>query len=181
MITVVLFVVTGGVFFAKGLVEVIERFGGRVEQEATLLETETTFTVSNNDAVTLYKVRGELASGESFEVTDERLYDIATGRTPLPVRVELTQLSGRVVAVRSDFGTVEGVGGAAGLRLGIFGLVLGIALLIIPFVVPFRSGERKQAVQNGEVPPPIDWAGFTVVLIVTVLVVGGTLAWDVLR
>ena len=181
VITVVIFQLPGGIFFAKGVVEVVDRYAGRIEREATLTETETSFTVSNGDSVTLYYVHGEIAGGEPFRVDDQRLYEIADGRTPLPVRVEVTRFSKRVVAVRSDFGSVDRIAGATQLWLATLALVLGGALSILPFVVQLKAGRVRAAEGGGEVQRTPDWIGFAIVCAAAVVIVGGTIAWDVLR
>ena len=176
----VLFLLPGGFFFAKGSLELADRFAGREVREATLFHTEV---VPPNRGVryTRYLVRGQIAGGDSFEVHDKRVYELANGRTPLPVGVELSRLTKRVLAVRSDGGTIDRVGGASHLRLAMVGLVLGAGFLALPLALPLRWGARKQARQRGEPPPPVAWGAFAAVIVAAVLIVGGTLAWDLLR
>ena len=180
---VVLFLLPGGFFFAKGSLELADRFADREVREATLLDTEFVprGTTGRNTRQERHLVRGEIVAGDSFEVDDKRVYELANGRTPLPVRVELSRLTKRVLAVRSDVGTIDRVGGASTLRLAVVGLVLGGAFLALPLLLPLRLGARRQARQRGERPPPVVWGAFAAVIVAAVLIVGGTWAWDLLR
>lgn len=182
MIAVVLMLVPGGIFFAKGALELADRYAGRTERDATLLGVEIDRRFSaDGDAETRYLVRGQIAGGEDFEFDDRQVYDIANGRTPLPVRADVSNLSGRVLAVRSDFGSVDGVGGATRITLVVLGMGMGTLLAAVPFLLPWQPGARKQAKERAAAPPPVDWGALALVSMSALVIVGCTLAWDLLR
>ena len=181
LFAVVLMLVPGGIFFAKGARELADRFAPRATHEATLRDLEIARRQSDPNAPTRYLVRGETSGGDDFEVDDRQVYDIADGRTPLPVRVEVSSFSGRVLAVRSDFGNVDGVGGATQLPLALLGLVLGGSLAAIPFLLPWQPAQRKRAKAKGKPPPPVDRGALILVSVSAVVIVGGTLVWDIVR
>jgi hypothetical protein len=182
LIVVVPLLLPGGFFFAKGAVEVADRFSGRTVEDATVLTTALGERITNRGRrIPIHHVTGVTAAGQEFEIDDRRLYDIANGRTPLPARVEVSSLSHRVLAVRTEFGAVEQVGGATKTWLAALALVLGGGLMLVPFLVPWQTDARKAARAAGIPPPAPDWGALAIVSLAAVAVVGGVLAWDLLR
>lgn len=182
VIVSLLMLVTGGIFFAKGTVEIIDRFAGRTVEDATLLNVAIgAAQTGRGRTITTYQVKGVTYDGDHFEFDDRRVYDLADGHVPVPVTVERSNVSGRVLAVRWELGTVDGVGGATGLRLAIVALVLGLGLWALPLTLPWRTEARKLARQRGVALPPPNRGALAAVMLAAAGVVGGTLWWDLIR
>lgn len=180
-ILVAFMLLPGGVFVAKGIREVADRIAPRTTSGATITGVTLGETFVNRRRVPVYEVRGVVPDGTEFSFDDRRVFELADDRTPLPVRVDRSALTDRVIAVRSDAGDVHGVGGASELWLGLLALAVGIALSIIPFVMPWKTKARTHARSEGTRVPRPDYGALAVMIFAAVAIICGTLAWDLLR
>jgi hypothetical protein len=181
VIVVLLMLAPGGFFVAKGGLDLADRFSGREVQEAVIRSLEVREHIANRRIRQRYLISGTLAGGERFEFDDRRVYDVALGRTPLTAQADVSRLTGRIIDLHTAGVTVERVGGATLPWLAVLALICGAALCIVPFKLPWQTVARKQAQEQGARLPPPDRGALAIVTCSAVIVVGGTLAWDLLR
>jgi hypothetical protein len=181
VIAVLLLLLPGAFFLAKGAIEVIDRFAPRTTSEATITGVSLRETIVNRRMVPVYEVRGVVADGESFTFNDRRVFELADGNTPMPLLVDRSSLTQRIVALRSGQTTFAGVGGATQLRLALLGVVIGLALCAVPLLAPWQTDARKQAKRDGTPMPRPDLGALAWVATAAVVAIGGVLAWDLLR
>jgi hypothetical protein len=181
VIAVLLMLAPGGFFVAKGGLDLADRFSGREVREAKIQSLEIREHIANRRIQQRYLVSGTLGDGEQFEFDDERVYDLALGRTPLTARADVSRLTGRIIDLHTAGVTVRRVGGATLPWLAVFALICGAALCVVAFKLPWQTAARKQAREQGVPLPPPDRGALAMVALSAVVIVGGTLAWDLLR
>jgi hypothetical protein len=181
IMVIVLMLVPGAVFLAKGGLEVADRFAPRTSSEGTIEALETGETFVNKRLVTTYLVRGTSADGRPFSFEDRDVYEMADGRIPLPVRLEVSAITGRVINLRSEVGAVETVGGAGSLVMAFLAMVAGLLLVAVPFLMPWHTAARKKAREAHRPLPAPDWGALAMLVATTLITVSGIVAWDLTR
>ncbi|MBD0323627.1 MAG: hypothetical protein ICV72_09605 [Aldersonia sp.] len=178
---IVLMLLPGAFFVGKGLIELIDRFAPQATAEATITSVVQREQSSGTRWVTVYEVNGIGANGEEFTFEDHRVFDLADGKTPLPVVVDRSALTDRIVTLRAGSTTIQRVGGATALWLALVAVAVGLALSVLPALMAWQTDARKQAKRDGTPPPRPDLGALALVVASALLTIGGVFAWDLLR
>lgn len=181
VLVIVLMLAPGCMFLAKGAVEIIDRYTPRATSEATITDATEGTALVNKRLQPVYTVNGLMSTGKPFAFNDVRVFELVQGNTPLPVLVERTVLSDRVVAVVIGDTRVDQVGGATALWLGLLGIIVGLALAAVPFLFPWQTEARKRARKEGTVLPRPDLGGLAMISLAAIAIISGSVAWDLLR